>query len=128
MNEQNWFRRFRQYGYDTDVFDKYRDAVSRYNRSALRVLGLTGCLAGLITLVVLLIDGKTGGLFFAVLMLIAGIAGSVVARMKDVDRRIVQAAVAAAAVGFIAAGILNGSALDVLIKAITVCSECIGLG
>ena len=92
MKEQSWIRRFMQYGYDTDVFDKYRDAVSRYNRSALRVLGLTGCLAGLITLVVMLIDGKTGGLFFAVLMLIAGIAGSVVARMKDVDRRIVQAA------------------------------------
>ena len=50
MNEQNWFRRFRQYGYETDVFDKYRDAVARYNRSALRVLGMTGCLAGVLTL------------------------------------------------------------------------------
>ena len=92
MNEQNWFRRFRQYGYETDVFDKYRDAVARYNRSALRVLGMTGCLAGVLTLVFMLINGKTGGLFFAVLMLAAGIAGTVVARLKDVDRRIIQAA------------------------------------
>ncbi|MBO4837186.1 MAG: thioredoxin [Clostridia bacterium] len=28
----------------------------------------------------------------------------------------------------ILSGILNGSARDVLIKAITICSECIGLG
>ena len=86
MNEQNWFRRFRQYGYETDVFDKYRDAVARYNRSALRVLGMTGCLAGVLTLVFMLINGKTGGLFFAVLMLAAGIAGTVVARLKDSTR------------------------------------------
>ena len=33
-----------------------------------------------------------------------------------------------AAAGFILAGILNGSALDVLYKAIMICSECVGLG
>ena len=34
----------------------------------------------------------------------------------------------AAAVLLILAGALNGSALDVLYKAITICTECIGLG
>ena len=34
----------------------------------------------------------------------------------------------AAAFAFIIAGVLNGSALDVLIKAITICTECVGLG
>ena len=34
----------------------------------------------------------------------------------------------AAAAGLIAAGILNGSMRDVLIKAINLCTECIGLG
>ena len=45
-------------------------------------------------------------------------------------RRIVilQALVIAAAVFFIVAGILNGSMNDVLIKAINICTECIGLG
>ncbi|MBR4539430.1 MAG: thioredoxin [Clostridia bacterium] len=34
----------------------------------------------------------------------------------------------AAAIVFIFLGIFNGSALDVLTKAINICSECIGLG
>ena len=92
MHENNWFRRFRQYGYDTDVFDKYRDAVARYNRSALKILGISGCAAGLGAMIFMLIDGKVGGIFFAVLMMLAGAAGTVVARMKEVDRRLVQAA------------------------------------
>ncbi len=40
----------------------------------------------------------------------------------------VQAVVLTAAVIFIIMGIFNGSALDVLTKAIKICSECIGLG
>ena len=92
MHENNWFKRFRQYGYDTDVFDKYRDAVARYNRSALKILGISGCAAGLGAMIFMLIDGKAGGIFFAVLMMLAGAAGTVVARMKEVDRRLVQAA------------------------------------
>ena len=92
MNESNWYRRFRQYGYDTDVFDKYRDAVARYNGSALKVLGPAGCLMGVASLALMLISGKTGGLFFAVLTLIAGIAGTAATRMQNVDRRIIQTA------------------------------------
>lgn len=91
MHENNWLKRFRQYGYETDVFDKYRDAVNRYNRSALKVLSIAGCAAGLLALVLLLIDGKIGGVFFAALMIAAGVAGVIVGRMKDADRRIVQA-------------------------------------
>lgn len=41
---------------------------------------------------------------------------------------ILRAVLIAAAVVFIILGILNGSALDVLYKAITICTECIGLG
>lgn len=41
---------------------------------------------------------------------------------------ILQSVVIAAAVFFIAAGIWNGSMHDVLIKAINICTECIGLG
>ena len=31
-------------------------------------------------------------------------------------------------VGFIVLGIVNGGALDVLAKAVRICSECIGIG
>ena len=40
----------------------------------------------------------------------------------------VRAAILAAAVAFIIVGALNGGALDVLSKAIQICSECVGLG
>ncbi len=40
----------------------------------------------------------------------------------------VQAVLVVAAVALIVAGVLNGSARDVLYKAITICTECVGLG
>ena len=43
-------------------------------------------------------------------------------------KRLVQTVVVVAAAVFILAGNLNGSAWDVLIKAIHICTECIGLG
>ncbi len=39
-----------------------------------------------------------------------------------------QAALLAAAALLLTAGLLNGGALDVLAKAVNICSECIGLG
>ena len=107
MNEHNWLKRFRQYGYEIDVFDKYRDAVARYNRSALKVLGVAGALAGLVSLIVMLLKGKTGAVFFAALMLAAGIGGFVVARIRDVDRRVVQAAGYVLCVAFYALAIVG---------------------
>lgn len=41
---------------------------------------------------------------------------------------ILRAALLAAAAALIVAGVLNGSARDVLYKAITICTECVGLG
>ncbi len=41
---------------------------------------------------------------------------------------VIRAAVVVAAAAFILAGVLNGSARDVLIKAIHICTECVGLG
>ncbi len=41
---------------------------------------------------------------------------------------VLRGLVLTAALALILLGILNGSARDVLIKAITICSECIGLG
>ena len=41
---------------------------------------------------------------------------------------VIRAAVVVAAAAFILAGVLNGSARDVLVKAIHICTECVGLG
>jgi len=43
-------------------------------------------------------------------------------------RRALRAALYAAAVALLAAGILNGGLNDVLVKAVNICTECIGLG
>lgn len=40
----------------------------------------------------------------------------------------IRAIVLCAAAAFLALGILNGGARDVLFKAINICTECIGLG
>ncbi len=47
---------------------------------------------------------------------------------EEKKKKVLQTVVVVTAVILIIAGILNGSAYDVLIKAITICSECIGLG
>ncbi len=39
-----------------------------------------------------------------------------------------RAVILAVAAALIIAGIINGSALDVLLKAINLCTECVGLG
>ena len=111
MKVQNWVRRFMQYGYDTDVFDKYREAVARYNRSALNVLGVAGVLTGLIALAVMLaVTDRTNGVGFAVLLVIAGICGIAVVRAKKADRRLVQAAGYLLCVAFYALAIYGNAA------------------
>ena len=44
------------------------------------------------------------------------------------SRRTLQLVIVAAAIVFIVMGVVNGSAHDVLVKAINICTECIGLG
>ncbi len=112
MHENNWFRRFRQYGYDIDVFDRYRDAVTRYNRSALRVLGIAGAVTGLSALAFMLISGKPGGIFFAALMLAASAGGIAATRTKDPDRRMIQLAGYALCAAFYALAIYGNASLQ----------------
>lgn len=42
--------------------------------------------------------------------------------------RLLRAALYAAAIAMVIAGILNGGMRDVLVKAVNICTECIGLG
>ena len=54
--------------------------------------------------------------------------GRMTPKKETKHQKIVQAVVVVAAVLLIIAGICNGSALDVLIKGINICTECVGLG
>ena len=58
----------------------------------------------------------------------AQVSGPVKPEAGPRHRGFLQAAAVIAAILLIVAGILNGSALDVLIKAIHICTECVGLG
>ena len=58
----------------------------------------------------------------------AGPSGTVKPETGLKYRKLIQSAVVVAAAVLLLAGILNGSAGDVLIKAIHICTECIGLG
>ena len=107
MKEHGWVRKFMQYGYDIDVFDKYRDAVTQYNRSALKVLGAAGCVTGVASVIMMVSDGLKDGVIFAVLLLAAGIAGAAAAWLRDVNRRVVQIAGYALCVAFYALSIVG---------------------
>lgn len=57
-----------------------------------------------------------------------GIRPKLKTKTRQIRPGVVQAALLAAAAVFILLGVFNGSALDVLTKAIKICTECIGLG
>ena len=58
----------------------------------------------------------------------AGVVPAPKAQPRRKGMGALQIALIVAAVGFIIAGVLNGSAKDVLYKAINICTECVGLG
>ena len=83
MKEHNLIRKIQQYGYDTDVFDKYRDAVARHNRNALQVLSIVGIVTALGCMAAAVAKSHWGGVAAALLLLAAAVAGAVVSRMKE---------------------------------------------
>lgn len=86
MNE--FMTRFNQYGFATDVFDKYRDAVKRSNRDSVRVLSCITIFACAATIVYGFVTNQDIiGLFFCLLQLAAGIAGAVVSFRKNASRK-----------------------------------------
>ncbi len=77
-----------QYGFATDVFDKYRDAVKRSNRDAVRVLSCIAIIACIATTIFGFVTKQAKlGLFFCMLMLAAGVAGAIVSFRKDSSRK-----------------------------------------
>ena len=87
MNEM--LKRWNQYGYDLDVFDKYRDAVRRSNQSAVRVFSVLAVISSLIISVFGLVTKQPiEGAGFCVLQLASGIFGMVMAFRRNCPRNI----------------------------------------
>ena len=76
-----------QYGFATDVFDKYRDAVKRSNRDAVRVLSIFTLFSCAATMVYGFVTKQdTTGLIFCLIQLAAGVAGVLVSFSEKSSR------------------------------------------
>ena len=77
-----------QYGFATDVFDKYRDAVKRSNRDAVKVLSIIALFSCAATIVFgFATNQDLTGLFFCLIQLAAGIAGILISFSKKSTRK-----------------------------------------
>ena len=76
-----------QYGFETDVFDKYREAVRKSNRNSVRVLSYISIVACLMTIAFgYLTKQNEEGLAYCLLQLAAAIAGAIVSCRKNSPR------------------------------------------
>ena len=89
---------------------------------------LTPAMPVLIVIILLLAVGRVFGFKTTETTRPAETVGTVKQYSGPKHKNRIRAAIIAAALILIVAGILNGSARDVLVKAITICTECIGLG
>ena len=112
MRESGAFRTLMQYGYDTDVLDKYRDAVARYNRGALSVLSAAGILTAAVTLAVSAVNHHTSGLILCLVMLAVSAAAIAAARQKTSGLRTLRAASYILCLAFYALAIYGNVMLD----------------
>ena len=70
---------WKQYGFTTDVFDKYRDAVKRSNRDSIKVLSCVTIVACIATIVFgFTTNQNKAGLFYCLFVLAAGILGAII--------------------------------------------------
>ena len=77
-----------QYGFATDVFDKYRDAVKRSNRDAVKVLSMIALFSCVATIIFgFSTKQHIAGFFFCLIQLAAGIAGTVISFSKKSTRK-----------------------------------------
>ena len=83
---EKW-RRWNQYGYDADVFDKYREPVRRSNQNAVKVFSCLVILSALLISAYGFITRQAlTGAVFCVMSLAAGILGLVVSFRKKSSR------------------------------------------
>jgi len=85
-------RYWNQYGYETDVFDKYREAVRGSNRRSVRVLGILAmAVAVVIGIFGILRHEAPAGAVFCAFCFFCGAAGVWVTRSPDTNRKVILA-------------------------------------
>ena len=107
-----------------------REAIARRLVPGLRTLGVFTALATVLGLLLISPDGQAGVMKGKPLPPAELRAAHEKAALTPADRRtaLLRVGVLAAAVLLIAAGLLSGGFRDVLVKAVNLCAECVGLG
>ena len=82
------FAFWNQYGFETDVFDKYRDAVKRSNRDSIRVLSCIAIVASAVTMIFGFVTKQARlGLFFCLFELFTGIRAWIISSREESTRK-----------------------------------------
>ena len=77
-----------QYGFETDVFDKYREPVKRSNRDSIKVLSCMTLTASILTILFgFITNQEITGLYFCLFELAAGAAGVYISSRKNSSRK-----------------------------------------
>ena len=86
MEKTRGIRRLMQYGYELDAFDKYRDAVVRHNRMALKVLSMLGFLTAVGVTVPLFTGRHSGAWIWGLFMLASSLFTYMTAKRETSGR------------------------------------------
>jgi len=87
MREIGSFRWFSQYGFETDVFDVYREAVRRSNRQSIQVMSVLGIVISLVTIAYGLTTRQNmDGLWFCLALLVTASLAAVTSLRKHTPR------------------------------------------
>lgn len=86
MEKTRGIRRLMQYGYELDAFDKYRDAVVRHNRSAVKALSVVGFLTAAGLMALFFTSRHSGAWIWSLQMLLASAFAFVTARRESAGR------------------------------------------
>jgi diguanylate cyclase (GGDEF)-like protein len=80
-------RLLNQYGYETDIFDKYRDSVTKSNQIAVKMISVLAFFCTLIIMVFSIVTKQPEtGLIYSFLALCAGVYGAYVSFQNDCTR------------------------------------------
>ena len=80
-------RLLNQYGYETDIFDKYRDSVTKSNQIAVKMISVLAIFCTLIIMVFGIVTKQPAtGLIYCFLALCAGVYGAYVSFQNDCTR------------------------------------------
>ena len=92
MREIGRFRWISQYGFETDVFDTYREAVRRSNRASVQVLSIVGAVDALAVIAFgLSTNQEITGLWFCLAVLAAAILAGIASFRKYTPRPVLLA-------------------------------------